>query len=238
MNLHRLFILAFAATACAVGLSAPTDPAVLNSVIVDPNSSDPEIVNVRKAGDEAINLLSSRLVQEINSAVARSGAEAALDVAHLRQIPMSNGRIAGLPSITAFRTTSFKVRAPKNKPDAAELLVLERYLDDLKANRTPRDVVVQRIDRANNTHEWRVYQAVVTQPMCLTCHGDLFNKPARFREKLESRYPLDQAIDYSSNEWRGLLRVTVDLTAPSEPKPVAPAKPATAPAAKPDAQKK
>lgn len=228
MNFHRLLILGFAVTACAVGLSAPTDPAVLNSVIVDPNSSDPEIVNVRKAGDEAIGLLSARMVQEISSAVTRRGEEAALDVAHLKRIPMTNGRVEGLPSVTAFKTTSYRVRTPKNKPDAAELLVLERILGDVKAGRTPADVVVQRIDLANNTREWRVYRPLLTQPVCLNCHGDLFNKPASFREKLESRYPLDQAIEYNSKEWRGLLRVTVDLPSPANPKSAAPEKPATA----------
>ncbi len=233
MNLHRLFVLSLASAACAVGLSAPADSAVLNSTIVDPNSTDPEIVNVRKAGDEAIDLLSTRMVQEITSAVNRRGDEAALDVAHLKQIPMTNGRVEGLPSITAFKTTSYRVRAPKNKPDAAEVLVLERFLADLKAGRTPADVVVQRIDRADKTHEWRVYRSVVTQPVCLNCHGDLFDKPARFRETLESRYPLDQAIEFNPKEWRGLLRVTVDLTPPANPKSVAPEKPATTTAAKP-----
>lgn len=237
MNLNRLFVFGLAATACAVGLSAPTDPAVLNSVIVDPNSSDPEIVNVRKVGDEAIGLLSAQLVQEINSAVARRGDEAALDVAHLRQIPMSCGRVEGLPNITAFKTTSYRVRAPKNKPDAAESLVLERFLWNLKAGRASAEVVVQRIDRADKTHEWRVYRALETQPVCLNCHGDLFNKPARFREALESRYPLDQAVEYNSKEWRGLLRVTVDLTSPANPKSVAPEKPAAATAVKSDAKK-
>jgi hypothetical protein len=231
MNLHRLFVLGFAATACAVGFSAPTDSAVLHSVIVDPNSSDPEIVNVRKAGDEAIGLLSTRMVQEITSAVARRGEEAALDVAHLKQIPMTNGRVEGFPNITAIKTTSYRVRAPKNKPDSPESLVLERFLGELKAGRPPADVVVQRIDRADKTHEWRVYRSLVTQPICLSCHGDLFNRPASFREKLESRYPLDQATEYKSNEWRGLMRVTVDLAAP---KPAALEKAAMATPAKPE----
>ena len=238
MNLHRLFVLAVAAAASAVGFSAPAEPAAaLHSAFVDPNSSDPEIASVRKAGDEAIKLLESRMVQEISSAIARTGEEAALDVAHLKQMPMTDGRIAGLPNITAFKTTSYKVRAPKNKPDAAELLVLEQYLGDLKAGRTPADVVVQRIETADKKHEWRVYRALVAQRMCLICHGDLFNKPARFRDKLESRYPLDQAIDYGANEWRGLLRVTVDLTPPPETKANTPAKPATAPTARPEAKK-
>jgi hypothetical protein len=238
MNLHRLFVLAFAATASVVGFSAPADSAaVVNSVIVDPNSTDPEIVSVRKAGDEAIGVLTSRMIQEIDSAVARRGEEAALDVAHLKQVPMAKGRLEGLPSITAFKTTSYRVRAPKNKPDAAEVLVLQRFLADLTAGRTPEDLVVQRLDLANKTHEWRVYRPLVTQAVCLNCHGDLFNKPARFREKLESRYPIDQAIEYNSKEWRGLLRVTVDLTPPPETKSVAPAKPATAPAARPASKK-
>ncbi len=232
MKPHRLLILALAAAASTVGFGAPLDPAAApHFVTVNPNSSDSEIVSVRKAGEEALNRLGTQLIEEINSAVTRRGEEAALDVAHLKQVTKVNGQVEGLPGVVGFRATSYRVRAAKNRPDVAELAVLQQFIADIKAGRTLPEVVVQRIDGASNNHEWRVYKPLMTQAVCLNCHGDLFNKPASFREKLATRYPIDQAIEYNSNEWRGILRVTVDLTPPSAQKTVAAA-------AKPDSTKK
>lgn len=219
-----------AATLASVGLTAPSDPPATAPAIkadfVDPDSPDPEIIRVRRTGDDAINRLGYMMVQEIAAAVRKSGAEAAVEVAHLKKLPMTNGRISGLPNITAFKRTSLKLRDRANAPDPAEQLALQKFLDELTTGSVPPQVLVQRIENPDATREWRVYRPFGTLDVCLTCHGDLTEQPPELRAKLDQLYPVDQANGYASGEWRGVLRVTVDLTPPPAPPP-APSNPST-----------
>ncbi len=222
-----------AATLASAGLSAPSDaPAAapaINAEFVDPDSTEPEIVQVRKAGDDAINRLGYMMVQEITAAVKKSGAEGAVDVAHLKKLPMTSGRLSGLPNITAFKRTSLKLRDRANAPDAAEKLALQKFLEELTSGTAVPQVLVQRIETPNARPEWRVYRPFGTLNICLTCHGDLSEQSPELRAKLDQLYPIDQANGYTAGEWRGVLRVTVDLTPPPEPPPPKPtAQPAPA----------
>jgi hypothetical protein len=216
-----------AVTLVTAGFAAPSDPSAaapaLKAEFVDPDSADPEIASVRKTGEDAINRLGYMMVQEITAAVKKSGAEAAIDVAHLKKLPMANGRISGLPNITAFKRTSLKLRDRANSPDPAEKLALQKFLEELTTGTRPPEVLVQRIAKPNAAPEWRVYRPFGTLPICLNCHGDLNEQSSELRAKLDQLYPVDQAFGYAAGEWRGVLSVAVDLTPPPEsPKPAGP----------------
>jgi hypothetical protein len=210
----------------SAGFSAPSDPAAptaaFKAEFVDPNAAEAEITKVRKAGDYALNRLGYLMLQEVTAAIKQGGAEAAIDVAHLKKLPMTDGRINGLSNITAFKRTSLKLRDRANAPDDAEKLALQKFQDDLTTGSAPPQVLVQRIERPNATPEWRVYRPFGTLPVCLTCHGNLTEQPPEFRAKLDRLYPVDQAYGYGAGEWRGVLRVSVDLTPPPEPPPPKP----------------
>jgi hypothetical protein len=214
----------------SAGVSAPADstvpPLPITAEFVDSDSTDPEVIRVRKTGEDAINRLGYMMVQEITAAVKQNGAEAAIDVAHLKKLPMANGRINGLPNITVFKRTSLKLRDRANSPDPAEKLALQKFLEELTTGTQPPQVLLQRIARPNAAPEWRVYRPFATLPVCLNCHGDLTEQTPELRSKLDQLYPVDEAFGYAPGEWRGILRVTVDLTPPPEtpsPKPSAPA---------------
>ena len=230
MKSRNLFLLCFAAATLApFGFSAPSDAPALNAEFVDPDSTDPEIAKVRKVGEDAINRLGYMMVQEITVAVAKSGAEAAIDVAHLKKLPVANGRLVGLPNITAFKRTSLKLRDLGNAPDNAEDLALQKFLQELTSGTSVPKLLVQKIVRSPTATEWRVYRPFGALTVCLNCHGDLTEQSAELRAKLDQLYPVDKAFGYSANEWRGVLRVSVDLSPPPAP----PAPPAPKPAAVP-----
>jgi hypothetical protein len=238
MKTRRLLVSFLAATTLgSAGLMAQPNPPAATPAIkaefVDPDSTDPEIVKVRKTGEDAINRLGYMLVQEITVAVNKQGAEAAIDVAHLKKLPKTNGRLNGLPDITAFKRTSLKLRDLGNAPDPAEDLALQQFLAEFSSGHAPPKLLVQKIENPNATKEWRVYRPFGALPICLTCHGDLSEQTQEFRDKVDRLYPVDKAFGYGANEWRGVLRVTVDLTpppAPPAPQPAAPPAPAkTAP---------
>mgnify|MGYP001556941193 CR=1 FL=1 len=55
------------------------------------------------------------------------------------------------------------------------------------------------------------YYAIVTNTMCLKCHGDkdVTIEPETF-EKIKTLYPSDKATGYAANELRGMWVVEMD----------------------------
>jgi len=206
----------------AAALSA-ADSAPLSAEFVDPEAA--ENVGVREAGERAINRLGLTLVNEVSVAVAKGGAEKAIDVCHLRALPLTGEILAGMPRITAVKRTSLKLRNPANAPDAAEQLALQRVAQDLQNGTLPK-VLVQRIDGPGGKPEWRVYRPVGVAPPCVTCHGPRESLSPELLARLAERYPQDQATGYATGQWRGLIRVSVG-DAPPPPAKTAPRSPAS-----------
>lgn len=169
----------------------------------------PEVAEIRKLGENAINRLATTLVREVTAAMAKDGPEGAVDVCHLKAVPITNGTVAGMPRITAMKRTSLKLRSPANAPDAAEKLVLDHIQQLLDNGDSPPSLLVQRVEAPPATPEWRVYKPLGIMPKCLACHGDPAGQSAALQAKLSTHYPTDKATGYKAGEWRGLIRVTV-----------------------------
>jgi len=201
--------LALSALAAAPAANTPT----VSAVFVDPDA--PAHTEIRDIGERAINRLGVTLVNEVTVAVARGGATKAVDVCHLRALPLTGEIIAGMPRITAVKRTSQKLRNPANAPDEAEKLALTQVEKELAAGRLPK-VLVQRINLPGGKPEWRVYRPVGIAPQCVTCHGPRESLDAGLVARLAEKYPDDQATGYAAGQWRGLIRVTVgDAPAPA-----------------------
>jgi hypothetical protein len=203
--------------------SPPAAKPAINAEFVDPNA--PDVADIRGVAEKAINKLVTELVNELARTIARGGLEAAVDVAHLKNLPTTGGRVTGLPRIKAIKLTSFRVRNPANAPDEADQLALDRVLKELASDYGASKLLVQRIETPNAPPEWRVYSPVGAMSTCLKCHGDPELQLVGLRDKLNAQYPTDQATGYRIGEWRGLLRVTVDTASPPPPPPPPPTKP-------------
>lgn len=206
----RLTLLA----ALALARSAAADSPAPAASFVDPDSE--EVKEIREIGERAINRLGVTLVNEVSVAVAKSGAEKAIDVCHLKALPLTGEILSGMPRITAVKRTSLKLRNPANAPDAAESLALARVEKDISKGVLPK-VLVQRIDGAGQKPEWRVYRPVGVAQQCVTCHGARESLSPELQARLAERYPADQATGYAVGQWRGLIRVSV---AEAPPPPV------------------
>lgn len=198
-------LVAAAQAALLAGADAPA-PAASDSVFVDPDSAD--VREIRALGEKAITRVGMSLVSEVTSSIAKDGPEKAVEVCHLKALPLTGEIIAGMPRITAVKRTSLKLRNPANAPDDHETRALDRFRRKLEDG-TPPSVLVQRIDHPNGKPEWRVYRPLVVLRQCASCHGPVENQSPALRAALQQRYPQDAAVGYKLHDWRGLVRVTV-----------------------------
>ncbi|CAA6811020.1 MAG: Cytochrome c family protein [uncultured Sulfurovum sp.] len=95
---------------------------------------------------------------------------------------------------TKIRRTALKYRNEKNKPDATDTVVMERFL---ASNNLTEPLVVE---MPNN---YRVYKALDMKQPCLACHGDTISQ--ELVKMLEKSYPKDMATHFKLGEFRGVI---------------------------------
>jgi len=216
-----------AALALTALASVPAaDTPKVSAVFVDPDS--PAHTEIRDVGERAINRLGMTLMNEVTAAVAKSGATKAVDVCHLKALPLTGEIVSGMPRITGVKRTSQKLRNTANAPDEAEKLALAHVEKEIAAGRLPK-VLVQRIHQPGGKPEWRVYRPVGVAPQCVTCHGPRESLDPGLVARLAEKYPDDQATGYASGQWRGLIRVSVGDAPPPAPAPAKAAPPEKTP---------
>ncbi|HNC22641.1 MAG TPA: DUF3365 domain-containing protein [Opitutaceae bacterium] len=198
--------LLFVAAAALPFLTRAAEPAVATRFVpVD----DPAVTEIRQIGDKALTRLGVELQREVGNAMAKDGAEAAVEICHLKSLKVVNGALAGMPRVTAFKLTSLKLRNPANAPDAVDQQALDAIKQQMENGDAPAALMIQRVEPANGTPEWRLYKPLGVTPKCASCHGDPAEMPPGLKTKLEINYPSDKANGYVPGEWRGVIRVTV-----------------------------
>ncbi len=101
-----------------------------------------------------------------------------------------------LPKGSHVRRTAIKYRNPANKPDATDLVVMNKMIADGNLSKA---VVV---DMGEN---FRVYKALPTHKPCLKCHGDANSMPEKMKEIIHKKYPNDLATGFKEHELRGVI---------------------------------
>lgn len=99
--------------------------------------------------------------------------------------------------------TSLKVRNPENAPDAWETDALKAMEKALDSGMPPAQLVYAQTGSAYA--EWRYMQPIVTQAVCLNCHGVSLT-PA-VKQALQAQYPQDQATGFDAGQLRGAFTV-------------------------------
>lgn len=178
------------------------------------NVDDPEAAALARFGSKLIERIGGMLVMETNRELAANEVSDAIDVMHLKTLELPKAK-PGEPIVTAIKRTSSMLRDLANTPDAADQAALDRIHVQLMNNEAPDKLIVQKIEHKDKPVEWRVYRPIATTQSCLACHGNPEKFTPQVRAVLEKRYPGDKAVDYQRQEYRGVLRVS--LQAPAKP---------------------
>lgn len=144
---------------------------------------------------EAQQLLGSQLKQKI----AEGGPENALEFCNINAIPLTDS--ISKKYDVRIKRVSDQYRNPDNAANPSELAVITTYKAMLAAGKKPEGLL----------KDGYYYSPIVTNAMCLHCHGtpgkDLAEKT---HQKIKSLYPDDKATGYGVDELRGIFSIAVN----------------------------
>ena len=123
-----------------------------------------------------------------------------MEMCSVSAIEMGKKYNASLPKDSSIRRTALKYRNPNNKPDATDVVVMEK----LKADNTFKKPLV--VDMGDN---YRVYKALPVHKPCLICHGDSKTMSPSMLKIIKEKYPNDLAVDFKEHEFRGVIVSTI-----------------------------
>ncbi len=123
-----------------------------------------------------------------------------MEMCSVSAIEMGKKYNASLPKDSSIRRTALKYRNPNNKPDATDVVVMEKLKSD---NSFKKPLVV---DMGDN---YRVYKALPVHKPCLVCHGDTKTMSPSMLKIIKEKYPNDLAVDFKEHEFRGVIVSTI-----------------------------
>ncbi|MFA5939974.1 MAG: DUF3365 domain-containing protein [Sinimarinibacterium sp.] len=143
--------------------------------------------------------LGSELRDALTGAIKSDGPARAISVCQF-EAPAIAARI-GRADVRVGRT-ALRVRNPGNAADVDQRRILSDFERRLAAGEAP-----DGIEQFDQTYKGgaRYMKAIVTQPMCVTCHGPTL--APEVATVIKSRYPDDEAVGFTPGSLRGAFVV-------------------------------
>ena len=143
-------------------------------------------------------LLGKNLMEKIQ----KEGAIEALAFCNIEAMPLTTSMSTKYNA--DIKRVSDKNRNPDNKANKEEL----RYINDFQKvasnNQEASPVIISKGDKVH------FYYPILTNTMCLQCHGKTDHIKPEVAIKIKTLYPNDLATDYSENEVRGIWSIVFD----------------------------
>lgn len=110
-----------------------------------------------------------------------------------------------------IRQVSLRNRNPKGQPDDWETHTLVDFEKRVAAGDPPLNIFKGSIVSEDGRKFYRYMQPIMTQKICLECHGKAEDIKPEVRAKILSIYPSDAAIGYSEGSVRGAISLKKPL---------------------------
>ena len=138
------------------------------------------------------------LSSELKQAMSNGGVTHAINYCNTRALPITDS-LSQLYNVKIKRTSD-KWRNPANQPNQAEQTMIATYRNQKKDGATLQPTVKSR------DNQLVFYAPIMTQGLCLSCHGKKANMPEY--ATIKSLYPKDLATGYESGQLRGIWSIT------------------------------
>lgn len=134
------------------------------------------------------------------SAIASKGMEGAITFCNAEAYPIT----AIYADSVVIKRTSLRYRNPVNKPDSLELIMLTAMSKEMKSSQTPQVKIV----RERSAGEIHFFKPILTQVMCLNCHGTAgVQVKENTLAKIHQLYPEDRAMNFKEGDLRGVWHI-------------------------------
>lgn len=164
-----------------------------------------EEMDYREIGMEYAQGTQKVLGKTLMTTIQEKGVVEAVKFCNERAYPLTDSMATNYNA--QIRRVSDRPRNPKNKADASELAHIETFKKALASG----DTIVPILSEGNGKVQF--YYPIVTQALCLNCHGTPGKTMAPdVIQHLSQLYPDDQATGYASDEVRGIWSIVFDAS--------------------------
>jgi len=191
----------------SVALSAVFSAGLAQAEAVPAGLTPAEIESARGIASTLLN----QLGQALKASIANDGPVAAVGVC--KDVAPSIAANLSSQNGVQVKRVGTRVRNPNaGVPNSWQKEALSEFDSRLAQGEKPADLEYWRVvDGAQGKRELRFAKAIVTQQLCVTCHGKAEDIPAPLLEKIRAEYPQDEAIGYRVGQLRGAVVLTRTL---------------------------
>ena len=152
--------------------------------------------------NEATDLLAKRLGGQLKAALESGGPEAGIEICQQIGQSLTQSTNNELDGMTVTRT-SLKIRNPLNAPSPKDKEIMMQWQKQLEKNgKLPESEVVHQEDQSPV-----VYKPIITQKVCMKCHGNPSTFSPELTSLIKKHYPDDQATGFTEGSIRGAFKV-------------------------------
>jgi hypothetical protein len=146
---------------------------------------------------------------ELKAAMAAGGPENAIGVC--KEKAPAIAREASARTGMSIKRVSTRNRNPNGVPDAWEAAAIAKFEKDLAAGAKADTLETYTVVDDGKTKTFRYAKALVTQAICLECHGMPEAMKEGVKAKLAAEYPNDKAVGYAAGMVRGIITIRKPL---------------------------
>ncbi|PHS67036.1 MAG: hypothetical protein COB12_05110 [Flavobacterium sp.] len=141
----------------------------------------------------------AQLGKNLMGTMKKKGTKEALKFCNVRAIPLTDSMAT--VHRARIKRVSDKTRNPNNKANETELKNIEAFKNALANG----EQITPILETKNDSIFF--YYPIVTNGMCLKCHGNKDSIDKDVLASLNTLYPTDTALDYSENQVRGIWSI-------------------------------
>lgn len=177
--------------------------------ISEPTESEELIVG--ETGNYMVSKLMVTLSSELSTAIQREGLVEATRFCNIRALPLTEMLTIASEYPVEIKRTSTKYRNPLNVPDKYEGVALNYFNMLAREGKQLPPEFIQKITLEDETFFY-FYRPLVMAGLCIQCHGDPTEMDPNLVSVLSEKYPDDKALYYKEGDFRGLIRVKIEMT--------------------------